>query len=160
MASFDNRLVAAQIASDVGDFLVAGTVQLAWFVVDANNQGAVPAPIDTGELRASVRPTVGTPSTEEPDTDGPFQNLTEAELRQAAQLGALSPGDTFWLSWIAGHAVIIAGGRRADKNGRMIGSLQAPTESWIDPFGLDEALSRMDQWKFQPNTESPASAGA
>jgi len=132
--SFDNRKVAAQIASSIGDFLVAGATQLAWFVVDANNSGSVPAPIDTGELRASVRPTVGTPSDEEPDTQGPFQNLTEAELRQAVQLGAMSPGDTLWLSWIARHATIIAGGRRPDRNGPMIGSNQAPTPSSIDPF--------------------------
>lgn len=148
MASRDNRQVAAAMAAEMGDFLLAGAIQLAVNVVEANNSGQVPAPIDTGELRASVRPTVGTPSNEAPDKSGSYSNVTEAEVRQAITFGAPSPGDTIWLTWIAAHAVIIAGGRRPDRNGRMIGSLQAPNESWVDPYCLDEALSKLDGWKY------------
>lgn len=159
MASFDNRAVAASIAAAIGDFLVAATIQLAVFVAEENNAGAVPAPIDTGELRASLRATVGGFSSEQPNTEGPFTNVSAAEIRQAAQLGALSPGDLFGLTWIADHAVIIEGGRRADKNGRMIGSNQAP-DGWVDPLGIDAATAKMDTWKHRPSAETPASAGA
>jgi hypothetical protein len=145
--------VMLQAALKVEEFVIAGTAFLGAQIVELNNvggDGAPPAPKDTGNLRGSVRLTVGTPSAEEgvarPARGGSYPLTTEKDVRRAMQLGGFSIGDTLWERWIAPYASIIEAGRTVDKNGRPIGSEQAP-EGWVNK-GIDVALARLANWKW------------
>ena len=144
-----NAATMAAMSAEVDAFGVAAVIATAQTVVEYNNQGgpgAPPAPIDTGELRGSVRLTIGTPSSESPDSP-PFSLVTYADIARAFQLGGFSLGDPVILSWIAEHAAIIDGGRRMGSRG-MLGSEQAP-DGWVEQ-DAEAAAATMRSWKFNP----------
>lgn len=156
--STTNADLMMKAAMRMEDFVVAGTAFLAAQIVDANNNGtdgAPPAPKDTGNLRGSVRVTAGTPSTEEgerrPKHGGDYPLTTETDIRRAMQLAGFSLGDTLWERWIAPYGNIIEAGRTVDKNGRAIGSEQAP-DGWVH-LGIDVALARLASWKWDGDAE-------
>jgi hypothetical protein len=137
----------ARATAAVHDFVIAGALAFARGVLELNNaggDGAPPAPIDTRELRSSVRATVGSPSNES-SGGGPYRVRRAGMINRAAQLGGFAVGDTFYLTWTAKHANIIEGGRRMGSHGRMLGSLQAP-DGWVWP-AVEVMLVRMDTWR-------------
>jgi hypothetical protein len=99
-----------------------------------------------GELRGSLRITLNNPTTEKPPerSNARFHPIIGAvEVDQALQ--GLQLGQVIWLVWIARHALIIEGGRRQDKNGRMIGSLRNPVGFlWL---AIDETGSIMRRYR-------------
>lgn len=107
-------------------------------------QGVAPgAPVDTGELRGSVRVTVGAPSVEEP-RQRTFYPIPDDAAVDAALVG-YTLGDIIWLTWIAEHAASIDAGRRV-VGGRTYGSLQAP-DGFVD-LGIQESIAQMERWVF------------
>lgn len=145
-------------AARLEQFVVAGTAFLGSTIVQLNNvggEGAPPAPKATGNLRGSVRVTVGSPSTEEgvarPTHGSSYPLTTEKDVRRAMQLAGFSVGDVLWERWIAPYAAIIEGGRTVDKNGRPIGSEQAP-DGWINK-DIDVALARLGNWRWDGDAE-------
>lgn len=149
-----NREIMLRAAESVEDFVVAGVIQLGVGIVNANNlgmDGAPAAPFDTGNLRGSVEVTVNTPNADEGIRNprqhgGPFPLTTEADVRRGVQLGGFQLGDTLWERWTAPYAHIIDQGRTVDKNGRPIGSEQAP-DGWVD-LGIDAAVASMAHWRY------------
>jgi len=152
-----NQEIMLRAASSVENFVLAGTIQLGVEIVNANNlgmDGAPPAPIDTGNLRGSLEISVGVPNADEGISNprqhgGPFPLTTEADVRRAVQLGGFQIGDTLWERWTAPYANIIEKGRTVDKNGRPIGSEQAP-DGWVH-LGIDVAVARMAHWRYLQN---------
>lgn len=142
-------------AAHVEQFVIAGAAHFMEQLVELNNEGgdgAPPAPIDTGNLRGSMRVTVASPSREKGvarpvrGEDYPLTNRRDA--RQAIQLGGFKVGDTLWARWIAPYANIIDGGRRPSSRGWMIGSNQAP-EGWVEQCA-EVALARLQHWTWRP----------
>lgn len=130
-------------------FLTAGAIALVQDVVRITNEGgdgAPPAAIDTGELRGSPRVTINAPSAETSDGPGPL--TSPSDVSRAVQLGGFAIGDTIFARWIADHANIIEGGRRASATGGMIGSEQNP-DGFLQP-AIDVGVSRMDRWRYDP----------
>lgn len=114
-----------RIADDIALGLELAVIDLAIDItaetVDTANKIT---PVDTGELIGSARVTLNMPSRDA--SARPYIPLTGKEIRKSAQLLGMSIGDSLVLTWVAGHALIIEGGRRPDRRGRMIGSEQAP----------------------------------
>lgn len=145
-----NEREMLRLMSGVESFVIAGAIEFARGVVELNNEGgdsAPPAPIDTGELRGSVRITIGQTSAEQSSESPPYPLTRPSDVARAVQLGGFDLGDTLYETWIAAHATIIELGRQRDKNGRMIGSEQAP-DGWLWP-AVETQLSRMDSWRYK-----------
>lgn len=142
-----NRELMLRASMDVDRFIVAAVEEIMQQIVrltSRRGERAPGAPKDTGELRGSVRVTVGAVSEESPVKTAFYPIIGEDEVRAA--LASYQPGDVVWGRWIAKHAAIIEGGRRLSKRGFMIGSVQAPDGFlWI---AIDEAWSIMARWKF------------
>lgn len=147
----------ARMAAGVEAFVQAGAIHFVQGVVQLNNEGgggAPPAPVDKHELRGSPRVTINSPSRERPAAP-PLALLTHADVARSIQLGGFDLGDVIWVAWIAEHANIIEPGRRPDRTGRMIGSLQAP-DGWVWP-AIETMLVRIRRWRYQPTAaELPA----
>lgn len=155
MIAGSNTATMRRAAAQVEQFVIAGAAYVMEQLVELNNEGgdnAPPAPIDTQNLRGSLRITVGTPSREKgearPVRGGDYPLTTRREARMAIQNGGFAVGDTLWARWTAPYANIIDGGRRPDKNGRMIGSEQAP-DGWVEQ-GAEAAMVRLQHWKWRP----------
>lgn len=143
-----------RVVGQVEAFVLAGAAQLAEDLVDVNNRGgdgAPAAPKDTGNLRGSLRLTVGTPSGEvgeaRPKRATAYPLTTGRDARRAIQLGGFAIGDVLWFRWIAPYANIIDAGRGVDQNGRPIGSEQAP-DGWVEQ-GADVAIARLTRWRWE-----------
>lgn len=150
-----NEALMRRAAAEVDQFVVGAAAYFIEQVVTLNNEGgdsAPPAPIDTQNLRGSLRVTVGSPSGEageaRPYHGGSYPLTRPAEARRVLQLGGFNLGDVVWARWIAPYANIIDGGRRTDRNGRPIGSLQAP-DGWVAQ-GIAVALLRLSRWRYRP----------
>lgn len=142
-----NRREMERLARELRRFAVAGTRQVTRELVRATTarQGEAPgAPVASGEARGSLRLTLDQPSTEEPVERPFYPVMGDAEVD--ALFSDFTLGDSVHLRWIARHANILEGGRRPDKRGRMIGSEQAP-DGFVH-LGRDEAISRMERWRF------------
>lgn len=105
-------------------------------------------PVKTGHARARYAVGVGSlpPGFPEKTTQASY---SAPDPRQVAESGmrGFKPGDSAFLTDIAGHSLIIALGRRRGPSGRMLGSLQAP-----DPYiesSVEAASRRMVNWRFQ-----------
>jgi hypothetical protein len=139
----------ARLAAQVTAFAEEGARQTARTLARTitYREGKAPgAPVDTGELRGSLRFTVGEPSTEQPQKGRRFHAAAGAvEVDQSLESFRL--GMLIWGRIISRHALIIEGGRRKDKRGRDIGSLRAPDGYvWL---AIDETGSVMRRWKFR-----------
>lgn len=148
-----NVTLMTQAADQIDRFIVAAATKVAVDIVMLNNDGgsgAVPAPKDTGQLRGSPRVTINESSSEQgerrPSRAKSYPLTGASDVRKAVQLGGMEMGDTLWISWIAPYANIIDGGRRPDKNGRMIGSEQAP-DGWVAK-GIEVAIERLQEWEW------------
>ncbi len=109
-----------------------------------SREGKAPgSPVDSGENRGSLRITLGRPSTEQPKERSFYPVPGAAEVDAA--LKDFEIGEVVWNAWIARHANILEGGRRASSRGWMIGSDQAP-DGFLH-LARDEALSKLDRWK-------------
>jgi hypothetical protein len=151
--STENRAIMEQAVAHVEQFVLAGAAYAAEQLVELNNSGgdgAPPAPKNTGNLRGSLRLTVNTPSAEvgvsRPSRGGSYPLTTSRDARRAIQLGGFQIGDVLWFRWIAPYANIIDLGRGVDKNGRPIGSDQAP-DGWVQP-DVDVTVARLSRWRW------------
>lgn len=117
-----NLEVMRKAAAEYKAAVVEGQVLL---LAELVTRATSAVPVATGELRSSAvvskNGTVASRRKRGRVGRLPTRSLIEIDLR------ALRPklGDTLSASWIAKHANIIEGGRRRDRNGRMIGSTQA-----------------------------------
>jgi hypothetical protein len=148
-----NEAIMRDAANAVEQFVIAGASFLIEQIVELNNEGgdgAPPAPVDTRQLRGSLRITVGEPSSEQgerrPVRGGAYPLTSARDARRSLQLAGLTVGDVIWGRWIAPYANIIEEGRRPDRNGRMIGSEQAP-DGWVH-LGIDVAVARLSHWTW------------
>ena len=109
--------------------------------VTAGRGNSKGTPVEFGEALGGWRFGKG------PDSNVPRQAAFYPILGAVEVDGVLiswNPGDQLvWWNNVP-HAVILAGGRRPDRNGRMIGSIQAP-DGWIEQSET-EARAHMRGW--------------
>lgn len=142
-----NRAEMERLASAIEDFVVEGAraaVRTLVQTASVRSGGAPGAPVATGELRGSPRVSLNSVSSDKPAKAAFYPIVGAAEVDQAT--AALKLGDIVYIKWIAEHANIIEGGRRQDKRGRMIGSIQA-SGGFVRP-AMDESVSRMRRWPY------------
>lgn len=144
-----NRAQMARLAHAIENFAEEGvrqTVRTLGRTVTTREGQAPGAPVDTGELRGSIRFTLNTPSTEKPNP-GRRHHPIPGAVEFDRSIEGFRLGMVIWGKLLARHALIIEGGRRKDKNGREIGSTRAPDGYlWL---AIDETGSIMRRWKYR-----------
>lgn len=109
--------------------------------VTAGRGNSPGTPVDTGEARGSWR--FGFKAIFTLARKAAFHTILGA-VEVDKVLRRWVPGKALVWWNVAFHAIILAGGRRPDRNGRMIGSIQAP-DGWIEQ-SENEARAHMRGW--------------
>ena len=98
-------------------------------------------PVQTGEARGGWR--IGKRAVRQSTTKAAFYAVLDAVVVDAF-MKTWAPGDpVVWWNNVL-HLAILAGGRRPDRNGRMIGSVQAE-DGWIEQSS-NETRAHMRGW--------------
>ena len=124
-----------------GRTYVAEAAHILTLALTAGRGNSPGTPVDTREARGGWR--FGTQPTSEVPPKAAFYSILGAlEVDQVLILWR--PGVAlFWWNNVL-HLLILAGGRRPDRNGRMIGSIQAP-DGWIEQ-SHNEMRGHMRGW--------------